>query len=229
MELCGGTHVSSTGQLGVFKIIKEGSTAAGIRRIQAVTSLAAFNYLNSHHEALRSAAKEIGASNPLHVDRSIHKLLQNQKQVEIEIEGLTSKLIDLETKVNPPLEGNYKGRPIRLYFSSVEMKGIIHKGDELKKKNPDIIHVLISGDFAVAFLNAERIPDVSALELMKEAEKIIGGGKCSGTKELGKGLFSEKYRSKSDSLKETTGGDVPSGNNSVVSVFSDLISAKKNT
>ncbi|MBN2284101.1 MAG: alanine--tRNA ligase [Deltaproteobacteria bacterium] len=91
MELCGGTHVGRTGDVGFLKIISESSVAAGIRRIEAVTGGEAVRYAEKVEKELKRTAFMIRA-NPLELSGRIEKLLQNQREMEKEMESLKGKL-----------------------------------------------------------------------------------------------------------------------------------------
>lgn len=87
-ELCGGTHVSATGQIGLFKIVAEGAVAAGIRRIEAVTAAGAEVYVEQELEelqALRAALK-----NTNNAVQAVHSLQDENKQLRKELERLTA-------------------------------------------------------------------------------------------------------------------------------------------
>src|SRR5207249_7656405 len=80
-ELCGGTHVHHTGQVGVIKILGESSVAAGTRRIESYTGIAGLNYLNTQAERLRRAA-ELLRTDPDGVVERLEKLLETSKALE---------------------------------------------------------------------------------------------------------------------------------------------------
>jgi len=81
MELCGGTHVRSTGEIGLFRIVSEGAVAAGIRRIEAVAGLPAYHSSVAENHRLKALAALAGS--PLSdLERKIETLLQNQKDLE---------------------------------------------------------------------------------------------------------------------------------------------------
>ena len=81
MELCGGTHVRSTGDVGLFRIVGESGVAAGVRRVQALTGRGAFAYLSQREEMLRSAAAAVRAS-PDNLERRIEQLIAARKELE---------------------------------------------------------------------------------------------------------------------------------------------------
>jgi alanyl-tRNA synthetase len=86
VELCGGTHVPATGHLGFFKIISEGSVAAGVRRIEAITGLAAETYIREQEELL-SGIKET-LKNPRDLQKAVDGLLTERNQLQKQIESL---------------------------------------------------------------------------------------------------------------------------------------------
>jgi alanyl-tRNA synthetase len=86
IELCGGTHVKSTGQIGLFKIVSESAVAAGVRRIEAITANAAEEYFNQHLATL-NAVKE-ALKNPKDVIKSVDALLDENTKLTKQIEAL---------------------------------------------------------------------------------------------------------------------------------------------
>jgi alanyl-tRNA synthetase len=90
-ELCGGTHVKRTGDIGLFKIISEGGVAAGVRRIEAITGENALNYLQDLESTLHSAAATL-KSQPAELPSRLAQVLEQVKGLEREINALKGKL-----------------------------------------------------------------------------------------------------------------------------------------
>ncbi len=90
-ELCGGTHVRRTGEIGFFRIIGEGSVAAGVRRIEALTGRGAAEWVVQQTETLRTLADKLGAQ-PAQLEERLDALLAEQKQRKQEIERLRAQL-----------------------------------------------------------------------------------------------------------------------------------------
>ncbi|MBW2630289.1 MAG: alanine--tRNA ligase [Deltaproteobacteria bacterium] len=91
MELCGGTHVLRTGDIGFLKVVHESAVAAGVRRIEAVTGREAVQYVEKMEKALKDSALLVRTS-PLDLSERIGKFLIRQKEFEREIEALKGKL-----------------------------------------------------------------------------------------------------------------------------------------
>src|SRR3546814_9055091 len=91
VELCGGTHVRRTGDIGLFKIVNEGAVAAGMRRIEALTGEAARNYFAEQEEILRSAADALKAQ-PREVPQRLAALLDDKRKLERELSDLRKQL-----------------------------------------------------------------------------------------------------------------------------------------
>jgi alanyl-tRNA synthetase len=90
-ELCGGTHLDSTGQIGLFKVMTEGAVASGVRRLEAVTGSAALAHVGQEEQALRQAADLLRIP-PLELPRRLQKLLDDQKGLERQIAELETRL-----------------------------------------------------------------------------------------------------------------------------------------
>ncbi|MDH3367563.1 MAG: DHHA1 domain-containing protein, partial [Gemmatimonadota bacterium] len=87
MELCGGTHVRSTGQIGLFHFAGETGVAAGVRRIEAITGPVAYTHVKSLGERIDEAAGTL-RTNPEHLARKIESLLDEKKRLERQVEEL---------------------------------------------------------------------------------------------------------------------------------------------
>tara|TARA_B100001121_G_scaffold111496_1_gene98158 strand:+ start:400 stop:3075 length:2676 start_codon:yes stop_codon:yes gene_type:complete len=90
-ELCGGTHVSRTGDIGIFRLISEGAVASGVRRIEATTAKGAIEYFNSKEEILNLTALYLKSTHEQLPDR-VSNLLEDKKKLENEISELRRKL-----------------------------------------------------------------------------------------------------------------------------------------
>jgi alanyl-tRNA synthetase len=90
MELCGGTHTRATGEIGLFRIVGENAIAAGVRRIEAVAGLEAYNLANQQLQLIRNIAGKINS--PLHeLEKKIESLLAQQKDLEKQLKSMQQK------------------------------------------------------------------------------------------------------------------------------------------
>jgi alanyl-tRNA synthetase len=91
MELCGGTHVRRAGDIGFFKIISESGVAAGVRRVEAVTGQAAFEWVARADQVLRDVAVILRGSRE-DVDEKVRELVEKTRRLEKDVQQLKSKL-----------------------------------------------------------------------------------------------------------------------------------------
>ncbi|HYF36916.1 MAG TPA: alanine--tRNA ligase [Prosthecobacter sp.] len=82
MELCGGTHTRHTGEVGLFRLVSESAVAAGVRRIEAIAGLQAYNAARTEHELLKTLAGRVGAQGAHDIEKKIESLLAQQKELE---------------------------------------------------------------------------------------------------------------------------------------------------
>jgi alanyl-tRNA synthetase len=91
VELCGGTHVANTGDIGVLKIVDQGAVSAGVRRIEALTGQAAIDYMRQREEWLDAAAMELRVPQA-DVPARVHALVEERRKLEREVADLRRKL-----------------------------------------------------------------------------------------------------------------------------------------
>jgi alanyl-tRNA synthetase len=98
VELCGGTHVSSTGEIGLFKIISESSVAAGVRRIEGTTGLGVLSLLAEKDELISETAKELKAQNTHTIAKKASALQSEIKEIKKELESANARLSEMKTQ-----------------------------------------------------------------------------------------------------------------------------------
>src|SRR5690606_20655596 len=90
VELCGGTHVGGTGEIGLFKLVSEGGVSAGVRRVEALTGRAALEHVAQEEARLSEAARLLGGTTAEVADK-LRALLERQKKLERELESMKAK------------------------------------------------------------------------------------------------------------------------------------------
>jgi alanyl-tRNA synthetase len=178
-ELCGGTHVLRTGDIGLLKVIHESSVAAGVRRIEGVTGMAALKYLQGIEKELKKTASLLRA-NPMELSERVEKLLQNQRELEKEIEALKGKLAsrdsaDLLDKVKEI--GGVK--TLVTMVDAPDVKSLRDFGDKVRDKLKSGIILLGSkvGDKAMllCMVTKDLTDKYNAGSIVKEVAPIVGG------------------------------------------------------
>ena len=180
-ELCGGTHVSSTGEIGSFKILSESGVSAGTRRIEAITGSNVNEYYAKLEEELNEAAKLVKATPATLLDR-LNKMNAEIKELKSENESLKSKaakeaLGDVTNDVK-----EIKGvKLIATSVPGVDMNGLRDLGDQLKAKIGEGVVVILSDNDGkvnmIAMATDEAVKKgAHAGNLIKAIAGKVGGG-----------------------------------------------------
>jgi len=189
-ELCGGTHVSRTGDIGLFKITSEGGVSSGVRRIEAVTGQGALDYV-AHEEAQLSEAAALLGGNAGDVVDKIRQLGERQKKLERELDALKAKQAAGATADLGAAAVEVNG--VKILASRLEgfdAKALRDAMDRLKQQLGDAVIVLAGtqdGKAAlVAGVNGSAMGKVKAGELLSHIASQIGG-KGGGRPDLAQG------------------------------------------
>ncbi len=180
-ELCGGTHVANTGTITAFKIISEAGVAAGVRRIEALTSKGLLSYYDSLEAKIADVAKLVKAT-PDKLEDKITHLLAEVKALQSENESLKSKAAKeaVGDVMNQVVEINGV-KLLATKVSDVDMNGLRDLGDSLKEKLGEGVVVIASasGDkvnLMVTVTDAAQKKGAHAGNLIKAIAGLVGGG-----------------------------------------------------
>ncbi len=183
-ELCGGTHVKRTGDIGFFKVVSEGGVAAGVRRIEATTGDRALVYVQAQEQKLAGAAAALRTS-PQEVGQKITQIIDNVRNLEKELARLKSKLAssqgdDLATQA-VDVKGK-DGAVIRVLAAAMDgadSKALRESMDKLKDKLKSAAIVLgaVEGGKVtlIAGVTADLTGKVKAGELVNHVAQQVGG------------------------------------------------------
>ena len=179
-ELCGGTHVRRTGDIGFFKIVSESALASGVRRIEAVTGQAALEYVSTQEVQLTGAAAAIKAS-PAELETRVSSLLEERKRLERELTDARRKLAASGGSSSAETEfkdiNGIKFAPRIL--EDVLPKDLKPTADELKKQIGSGVIVLIANTDGkasiVVAVTDDLTPTISAVDLVRAGSAALGG------------------------------------------------------
>jgi len=180
VELCGGTHVSSTGEIGLFKVISESSVAAGVRRIEGTTGLGVLALLSEKEDIITETAKELKAQNPATIAKKAASLQSEIKETKRELESANAKLSELKTQ--SLLENVKEVGKFKLLTAKIEAKPDSARGlcDSVKAKFADGVAVFATVSDGKLNFVASAGPDAvkagaHAGNILKEISAICGG------------------------------------------------------
>lgn len=178
-ELCGGTHVNRTGDIGLFKITSEGGVSAGVRRIEAVTGQGALDYVDAEEARLAEAADLLGGS-AADVVEKIRALGQRQKLLERELEAVKAKVAAGATADLSGQAVEVAGvKVLAARLEGFDAKALRDAMDRLKQQLGDAVIVLAGAQDGkaalVAGVNGSAMGKVKAGELLSHIASQIGG------------------------------------------------------
>lgn len=180
-ELCGGTHASSSAELGLFKVVYESGVAANVRRIEAVTGRGALEYLSTRERALTRAAEQLQVT-PGELPTQVEKVLGSMREQEREIAKLKGRLA--QAQVGALAEQAEEVGGVKVLCRTVEgldMDGLRALGDRLKAElgcaalvlggvhQNKVLLVAMATDDAVA-------RGIKANETLRRAAAVVSGG-----------------------------------------------------
>ncbi|MDO9530296.1 MAG: alanine--tRNA ligase [Syntrophales bacterium] len=179
MELCGGTHVNKTGDIGFLKITHESAVAAGIRRIEAVTGEESLKYIRETEKELKKSASLLKA-NPMELSERVEKLQKHQKELEREIDSLKGKLATRASSDHLSQAEEIKGvRVLTTMVDAPDVKTLRDFGDKLRDKIQSGIILIGSKADGKAMLLCMVTKDLTdkynAGKIVKEIAPIVGG------------------------------------------------------
>ncbi len=177
IELCGGTHVSRTGDIGFFKIISENSVSSGIRRIEAITGESALKWVNNNHKTINSISQILKISEHKILEKVI-SLNEDKKNIEKKLKNFQNQSLIAEEENEQIINiGNVK------FISNVlknippnSLKGLV---DNYLSKENNCVVALISTDTKkislVVGVSNNLSEKFNAIDLVKEGATIFGG------------------------------------------------------
>ncbi len=181
VELCGGTHVANTGQIGVFKIVSEAGVASGVRRIEAKTGLGVLELANAYEKLICCTSKTLKCNNSM-IDEKSEALQKELKDVKKELEDFKKAAIgsELDSMVSEAKDVNGI-RLITKRFDDYNINDLRGISDDIKAENKNIVMVFAAVNepkvtFMVSITDDLVEKGLHAGKMIKEIAKAAGGG-----------------------------------------------------
>jgi alanyl-tRNA synthetase len=174
-ELCGGTHVSATGDIGVFKIIAESSVASGVRRIEAVAGLEAEKYIRNEENVLRVLSDQLKCT-PQVLSEKVESLLLKVKQLEKDLKSKPTVGAASNIDIKPLEKGGSLAVQIVDSINSSELRSL---SDELKAKIKSGVAIIFGKSTdkvsIIVSVTSDKIADYDAVAVARNLSNTVGG------------------------------------------------------
>jgi alanyl-tRNA synthetase len=179
-ELCGGTHVGATGEIGLFKIVSQGGVASGVRRIEAVTGPGAYQHVKREERVLAETAARLKAR-PLELPDKVDKLAEAGRDLEREVQRLQTRLLGgtIERLVQAASEVSGV-RVVGALVEAADPKGMRELGDRLRERlQSGVVALAMQADGRVAWVamvTKDLVGRLHAGHLARDLARMTGGG-----------------------------------------------------
>ncbi|HIZ50482.1 MAG TPA: alanine--tRNA ligase, partial [Candidatus Pseudomonas excrementavium] len=190
VELCGGTHVERTGDIGLFRITAEGGIASGVRRIEAITGQAALDWVNQSEEQLRQAAQLVKGSRDNLLDK-LAAVVERNRQLEKDLEQLKAKAASAAGNDLAGEAQQLGGMNVLVKrLDGLDGKALLALVDQLKNKLGSAV-ILLGGELdgkvvLVAGVTKDLTAKVKAGDLIRSTAQAVGG-KGGGRPDMAQG------------------------------------------
>ena len=179
MELCGGTHVKNTGQIGYFNIVSEAAVAAGVRRLECVTGAAAEKFVQDIEDKLHRVGASL-KSGFNDIEARVNQLLEEKKKLEMQLFELKKKFVSNKTADNPNNYEDIHGiKFVARVLENIPAKELKAFIDEVKAQNPENTVVALfsttEGKVSVVIGVSDNLKDKTpATGLIKTVAPFVG-------------------------------------------------------
>ena len=175
MELCGGTHTRSTGEIGLFRLVSEGAVAAGVRRVEAVAGLEAYAAARADADLLKLLAGKVSAQGSADLEKKIEALLSQQKELEKALKSAQQREASSRAKDLLKLAEN---NAIVVNLGDVDGDYAMAVSDALKGQFDGIVVLAATGGGSVALfatVSKDHQAKVQAGKIIQTIAPIVGG------------------------------------------------------
>ncbi|WP_339780848.1 alanine--tRNA ligase [uncultured Marinobacter sp.] len=190
VELCGGTHVARTGDIGLFRITSESGISSGVRRIEAVTGFGALEWVDETERTLRETARLVKGSRETVIDK-VQQTVERNRQLEKDIDALKAKLASSAGSDLADSAVEVAGlKVVACELEGADRKALMETADQLKNKLGEGVVVLASVDDGkvtlVAGVTKSATGRIKAGDLMKHLADLVDG-KGGGRPDMAQG------------------------------------------
>ena len=190
VELCGGTHVSRTGDIGLFRITSESGISSGVRRIEAVTGMGALDWIDGTERIVREAARLVKGSRESVIEK-VQQTVDRNRQLEKEVDALKAKLASSAGTDLASTAVDVAGlKVVASELEGADRKALMETADQLKNKLGEGVVVLASVEDGkvtlVAGVTKSATGRIKAGDLMKHLAAQVDG-KGGGRPDMAQG------------------------------------------